>query len=191
MYLLSLHGQATSFSPGASGLPTECTQGTNSPSSRSTSNTARPIRVISRMLTTTYGLSLTSTPICAMCEPSGPIENGITYIVLPRMQPANRPLSVERICAGSIQLLVGPASFAVSVQMNVRSSTRATSDGSDQARKEFARLAGFSRRSVPARTISSHSRSDSWTEPSHQTTRSGCVKRAIDPTQSISFLCLT
>jgi len=126
-----------------------------------------------------------------MWEPSGPIENGTTYIVRPRMQPANSPFSVERISAGSIQLLVGPASCAVSVQMKVRSSTRATSEGSDQARYEFGRFTGFRRRSVPARTISSQSRSDSCTEPSHQTTRSGSVNRAIVSTHSTSFLCLT
>ena len=50
---LSLHGQATSFCPGASGAPTECTHGTNAPSSPSQSATARPIRVIRRMLTAT------------------------------------------------------------------------------------------------------------------------------------------
>ena len=40
--------------------------------------------------------------------------------------------------------------------MNVRSSTRATSLGSDSARKLPGRLAGFSRRNVPAATSSSH-----------------------------------
>ena len=39
-------------------------------------------------------------------------------------------------------------------QMKVRSSTRATSPGSDSARNEFGRLTGSSRRSVPAATIS-------------------------------------
>ena len=54
MYFVSLlHGQATSDCPSPSGMPTECTQGTNTPSVPSTSNTARPIRVISFMLTTT------------------------------------------------------------------------------------------------------------------------------------------
>ncbi len=53
MYLVGLHGQGTSFSPAASGLPTECTQGTNSPCSPSTSYTGRPMRVIRRMFTTT------------------------------------------------------------------------------------------------------------------------------------------
>jgi hypothetical protein len=57
-------------------------------------------------------------PMCEMCEPSGPIENGTTYIVRPRMQPSNSAgvpsawpfCSRSRIAAGSIQLLVGPAS---------------------------------------------------------------------------------
>ena len=63
--------------------------------------------------------------------PSGPMENGITYMVRPRMHPSNSPRSVPRISSGAIQLLVGPASSSRSEQMNVRSSTRATSLGSD------------------------------------------------------------
>ncbi|KAG1240620.1 hypothetical protein G6F68_017482 [Rhizopus microsporus] len=52
-----------------------------------------------------------------MSEPRGPIENGTTYSVRPRMAPSNRPLSVSRIWAGSAQLLVGPASSGRSEQM--------------------------------------------------------------------------
>ena len=48
------------------------------------------------------------------------------------MEPRNRPSSVSRISAGSRQLFVGPASCSSSEQMKVRSSTRATSPGSDQ-----------------------------------------------------------
>ena len=70
----------------------------------------------------------------AIGEPSGPIEKGTTYIVRPTMQPWKRPLSVSRISAGSRQLLVGPASDSRSEQMKVRSSTRATSAGSERAR---------------------------------------------------------
>ena len=71
----------------------------------------------------------------AMCDPSGPIENGTTYIV----RPAHRALeqarsSTSRISAGSRQLLVGPASSSLSEQMKVRSSTLATSPGSERAR---------------------------------------------------------
>ena len=79
-------------------------------------------------------LSDSSTPMCAMGEPSGPIEKGTTYIVRPRIAPWNRAVSLAFISRGAIQLLVGPASSLRSVQMKVRSSTRGTSDGSLQAR---------------------------------------------------------
>src|SRR5471030_1062971 len=134
MYLVALHGQATSFWPAASGAPTVCTHGTNSPSVPSTSYTALPMRVMMRILTATYGESDSSTPMWAIGEPSGPIENGTTYIVRPTMQPSNRPFRVPRISVGSVQLLVGPASSLVAEQMKVRSSTRATSLGSEQAK---------------------------------------------------------
>ncbi len=53
MYFSSaLQGHATSCSPGASGCPTEWTQGTNSPSP-SASSARWPMRVMIRMLTTT------------------------------------------------------------------------------------------------------------------------------------------
>ncbi len=45
------------------------------------------------------------------------MENGTTYMVRPAMQPSNSGLSVWRISAGSIQLLVGPASSFFSEQM--------------------------------------------------------------------------
>jgi hypothetical protein len=44
-----------------------------------------------------------------MGELIGPIENGKTYMVRPRMQPVKRLLSLRRISKGSIQLFVGPA----------------------------------------------------------------------------------
>ncbi len=66
------------------------------------------------------------------------MQNGTTYIVRPRMQPSKRPANVARISAGAIQLLVGPASASFSEQMKVRSSTRATSLGSE-ARVEGVR----------------------------------------------------
>jgi hypothetical protein len=53
MYLLSaLQGQGTSFSPFASGAPTECRHGTNSPLPR-VSSTFWPMRVMMRMFATT------------------------------------------------------------------------------------------------------------------------------------------
>jgi hypothetical protein len=61
------------------------------------------------------------------------MQNGTTYMVRPSMQPSKRPFSVSLISAGATQLLVGPASDSFSEQMNVRSSTRATSVGSEAA----------------------------------------------------------
>jgi hypothetical protein len=87
-----------------------------------------------RMLTATYNESVSCTPTWLLSDPSGPIEKGTTYIVRPRIEPANSSLRVSRISAGSRQLFVGPASSSVAEQMNVRSSTLATSLGSDSAR---------------------------------------------------------
>src|SRR5579875_3504698 len=108
MYLVSLHGHGTSCSPGCSGLPTECTAGTKKPSSPIASSAALPIRVMIFIDTTTYAESVISTPSAEIGEPSGPMQNGTTYIVRPRMQPSNSPCSVSRISLGSTQLLVGP-----------------------------------------------------------------------------------
>ena len=66
------------------------------------------MRVMIRMFSTTQAESVSSTPMCAIGEPSGPMLNGTTYIVRPSMQPSNRPLSFSRISAGSVQLFVGP-----------------------------------------------------------------------------------
>jgi hypothetical protein len=172
MYLVLLHGQAALVSPGCSGAPTVCMQGTKVPSSPSTSNTARPMRVMMRMLTATYGLSLSSTPMWAMGEPSGPMLNGTTYIVRPFMQPLNSALSPlqQRAHLGRRHPVVGGAGVVLllALQMKVRSSTRATSLGSLSARKLFGRLAGFSFLKVPASTSCWHRRSYSAWLPSHQ-----------------------
>ena len=86
-----------------------------------------------RIETTTYGESVISTPSWEISPPSGPMQNGTTYITRPRMHPSKIPANVSRISSGAIQLLVGPASCSRSEQMNVRSSTRATSPGSETA----------------------------------------------------------
>ena len=91
------------------------------------------MRVMVRMLTATYAESVSSTPMCAIGEPSGPIENGTTYSVRPRIAPVKSGSIVARISSGARQLLVGPASASRSLQMKVRSSTRATSPGSLRA----------------------------------------------------------
>ena len=60
---------------------------------------------------------MSCTPTWDLSEPIGPIENGITYIVRPFIEPAKMPFIFSRISAGSIQLLVGPASASFSEQM--------------------------------------------------------------------------
>src|SRR5437660_1415034 len=111
MYLFSAsHGHGTSVSPSLSGAPTEWRQGTNSPLSPITSRAPLPMRVMIRMLTATYGESVISTPISAMGDPSGPMEDGTTYMVRPFIEPRNSSVRVAFISFGSRQLLVGPAS---------------------------------------------------------------------------------
>ena len=107
---------------------------TKKPSSPIFSRAALPIRVMVRIDTTTYSESVISTPSLGSAAPSGPMQNGTTYMVRPRMHPRYRSVMVARISSGAIQLLVGPASISRSEQMKVRDSTRATSDGADRAR---------------------------------------------------------
>ena len=87
---------------------------------------------------------MTCTPSRASGEPIGPIENGTTYIVRPRMQPAKSGSRIARIASGALQLFVGPASASSVEQMKVRDSTRATSRGSLRARKLFGRCSALS-----------------------------------------------
>ena len=86
-----------------------------------------------RMEQTTYAESLSSTAILGFLAFREPMTKGMTYMVRPRMEPSKRPVRVCFISTGSRQLLVGPAPSSVSEQMKVRSSTRATSSGSEKA----------------------------------------------------------
>src|SRR5206468_3863646 len=97
---------------------------------------------------------VSSTPRAEIFEPIGPIENGTTYRVRPRIAPVNSGLRVARISSGAIQLLVGPASSLLCEQMKVRLSTRATSRGSELAAKELGRFSGLSGFRVPLLTSS-------------------------------------
>ena len=147
------HGHATSAWPSASGIPTECKHFVNSPSPIA-SIAFFPMRVMIFILTTTYGESESWTPNCEIGEPSGPMQKGMAYIVRPRIEPLNFGVKIPFISVGFIQLFVGPASPRLREQMYVRSSTRATSDGCERARKLFGRLSEFSLMNVPASTIS-------------------------------------
>jgi len=131
MYLTELHGHGTSRWPGASGAPTEWMARTNDPLPSIARSASVPIRVMIRIEVATYGESVISTPSWEISLPSGPMQNGTTYMVRPRMQPSKIWANVWRISSGAIQLLVGPASSSRAEQMNVRSSTRATSLGSE------------------------------------------------------------
>src|SRR5436190_4278254 len=131
-------------------------------------NTSSPIRVIMCILTATYSESVSCTPYFANGEPSGPMLKGITYKVLPSIQPIMRLLSLRFISSGSIQLLVGPASCLRRLQMKVLSSERATSLGSVKHAKLFGRFLGFKRINVPLFTSRLQRLSYSSREPSHQ-----------------------
>ena len=87
------------------------------------------MRVMIRMLATTYGLSVTSIPTLLKAEPRGPMTYGTTYIVRPFIAPSNRGPTLARASAGDIQLLVGPAPSRERLEMKVRCSVRATSEG--------------------------------------------------------------
>ena len=92
------------------------------------------MRVMIRMLSTTYFESVISNPTFVNGESGGPMMYGTTNMVRPRIAPSSNPYSFEYVSAGSDQLFVGPASSLVGVQMNVTFSTRATSFGLDRCK---------------------------------------------------------
>src|SRR5450631_661224 len=91
------------------------------------------------------------------------------------------------ISSGAIQLLVGPASFSSTEQMKVRSSTRATSEGSEAQWNELGLMLWLRRVNVPDATRPSVSVVHSWSEPVTHEMRSGVVSSA---TQAASRLWL-
>src|SRR5688500_9937563 len=113
------HGHATSCCPSASGMPTECRHRVNSPSPRA-SRALVPMRVMICILTAAYAESVNCTPNCEIGDPIGPMQNGTTYIVRPRIQPSNFFFRMAFISVGAIQLFVGPASPFEREQIYVR-----------------------------------------------------------------------
>src|SRR6266699_3034863 len=89
--------------------PNECSPGTNSLDVPRRSVATLPIRDMIRMLATTYGLSVASTPTWLIDEFTGPITYGTTYIVRPRIAPSRSAPTLCFAAPGSIQLLVGQA----------------------------------------------------------------------------------
>src|SRR5215213_2762160 len=189
MYLVSLQGHGTSAWPGLSGAPTECSPGTNSPISSMRRSAPVPILVMMCIEATTYAESVISTPSLGRSEVSGPIQNGMTYIVRPRIEPRYSSVMMAFMSSGAIQLLVGPASRGSTEQMNVRSSTRATSVGSEAHQNELGFFCSSSRVNVPASTSRSVIRVHSAGEPSHHATRSGRVSSATSSTQARRRAC--
>ena len=142
-----------------------------------------------RIEATTYAESVISTPNIGFSAVSGPMQNGTTYRVRPRMLPRYSSVISAFISAGAIQLLVGPASASSTEQMKVRCSTRATSDGSVRAQNEFGFFSSLSRTSVPPAISSSVSLAYSASEPSTQWIRSGWVSSATSATQASRPAC--
>src|SRR5712671_843795 len=103
------------------------------------------------------------------------------------MQPRKIFESVAFISLGATQLFVGPASSFRTLQMNVRSSTRATSPGSDRARKLLGRFDSLSLINVPLATSFSQSERYSASDPSHHWTSFGSHMRAASSTHARSF----
>src|SRR5262245_32544434 len=83
--------------------PSECRPLTNVPSGPSCFSAAAPMRVMIRMLATTYGLSVISTPTLESGEPSGPMTYGMTYMVRPRIAPSNSAPTFRFASAGAIR----------------------------------------------------------------------------------------
>ena len=130
---------------------------------------------MTRIETTTYAESVISTPNIGFSASRWPITNGMTYIVRPVMQPAYSPRMRSFISPGSIQLLVGPASFS-----STRADVGAVLDAGDvggvgAAQNELGLVAGSSRVKVPVATSESVSSVHSSSEPVHQWIRSGVV----------------
>mmetsp|Transcript_13035 Transcript_13035/g.23443 ORF Transcript_13035/g.23443 Transcript_13035/m.23443 type:complete len:234 (+) Transcript_13035:1119-1820(+) len=118
------------------------------------------------------------------------MQKGTMYMVRPRIQPSNSWSIFCFISLGSAQLFVGPASFGSSVQIYVQPSTRATSRGSDRARKLLGRFCSFKRMKVPPFTIRSHSSAYSSSVPVHQCTEHGWhFSRMANTHVSRAWLC--
>src|SRR5450631_1648503 len=90
------------------------------------------------------------------------------------------------ILSGAIQLFVGPASFSSTEQTKVRSSTRATSEGSEAQWNELGLMLSLRRVKVPDSTSPSVRVVHSWSEPVTHEMRSGVVRSAISATQAAS-----
>ena len=132
-----------------------------------------------------------STPMWAIGEPSGPIENGTTYIVRPAHAAVEQ--AVERLAhLGGVAPVVGRAG----VLLALGADEGAVLDPGHVARDPSARgsSSGAWRRRAArtsrCRRARRQRRSYSSAEPSHQWIASGLVSSAIRSTQAVSAACL-
>ena len=125
----------------ASGTPTECTHGTNAPSVPSTSYTARShARHDAHADDDVGAVGDLDADVRDRTAERSHRERHDVHRASAHAAVEQARAACARIFAGATQLFVGPASSSRSLQMNVRSSTRATSDGSERARKLPGRL---------------------------------------------------
>ena len=177
---------ATSCWPGSSGAPTECRQGTkSSPAGPSNSgSTAAPIRVMICIDATTYSESVISTPSIGVSA----VERAHA-----ERDDVHRPAAhAPAVQLGHRSPSSPPARTSCwwrrrrtpsTEQMKVRSSTRATSSGSDAAQNEFGFFCRRAGRTCPPRPGGRSSGPTPRREPSHHTIRSGVVSSATSRTQ--------
>ena len=194
MYLVSLHGQATSCWPGSSGAPTECRAGHE------------------------VGVELLDPSQDVGAHPGHDPHRHDDVRRVGDLDAEHRVLGVEvahderddvhgatahaaavevghdRLHLGRRHPVVGGAGvgFSSTEQMKVRSSTRATSLGSEAQWNELGFLSGLSRVNVPASTSSSVSRVHSSSEPVTQWIAVGGGQRGdlVDPGRSRAWVVL-
>ena len=105
------------------------------------------------------------------------------------MQPLYSALIVFLSSTGSVQWFVGPASSSFFEAINVRLSTRATSEGSERNKKLFFRF--FKGVANFTSTNFFISRSYSAAEPSHTYTLSGVHSAVTSSTHLRASVCLS
>src|SRR5260370_4027476 len=89
--------------------PNECSPGTNSLDVPRRPVATLPIRDMIRMLATTYGLSVASTPTWLIGDLTGPITYGTTYLVRPPIAPSSSRPTLCFAAPVPIHLSVVPA----------------------------------------------------------------------------------
>ena len=135
MYFSLLHGHGTSFWPGASGAPTECMQGTTRLSSLSISakTGSADARHDAHVDHHVRRIGELHADLRHRRADRPHAERQHVHGAAAHASRRKAPSASGASRYGSSQLLVGPAPSFESEQMKVRSSTRATSLGSERA----------------------------------------------------------